>query len=79
MDTRSISIQVEAAQIEEMVRRVFREIQFTSSELNQSDPDKEVFRQLLNPEDETSAALASARVSWSKARLTSCISSEVSP
>ncbi|MBA2527902.1 MAG: hypothetical protein ACR2HX_13020 [Pyrinomonadaceae bacterium] len=48
MGTQTISFQVDPAQIEEVARRVFREMQSSSSELCQSDPEIEMVKHRLD-------------------------------
>ena len=56
MSTRSINFQVDPAQIEEVVRRVFREMQSKSSELSPNGRESEMVRQQPDIEDEIRAA-----------------------
>lgn len=48
MGTQSINFQVDPAQIEEVARRVFREMQSSSSELGQSDSELEIVKHRLD-------------------------------
>lgn len=48
MGTQSISFQVDPAEIEEVARRVFREMQSTSADLSQRDPEIEMVRHRLD-------------------------------